>query len=84
LGSKRYHHLLDPKTGYPADKTICATVINDDSAVTDALATAVFILGSEKGIELLNSLSSEGIIMDSTGKIHITEGIKNKVEYIYR
>ncbi|MDX9714483.1 MAG: FAD:protein FMN transferase [Dissulfurispiraceae bacterium] len=84
VGSRRYHHIIDPRTGYPSEKTISATVINDDSTTADALATAVFILGPEKGIELLNSFSSEGVIMDIAGKIHTTDGIKDKIEYIYR
>ncbi|MCE5312875.1 MAG: FAD:protein FMN transferase, partial [Nitrospiraceae bacterium] len=84
IGSRRYHHLIDPATGYPSDRAICSTVITEDSSFADALATAVFILGPQKGIELLNKTASEGIIMDAQGKIHATEGIRDKIEYIWK
>lgn len=84
VGSRRYHHLIDPATGYPSDKAICATVITDDGAFADAMATAIFILGPRKGLELLNATASEGLIMDADGNIHATEGIKDKVEYIWK
>jgi thiamine biosynthesis lipoprotein len=51
---KRYHHILDPKTGYPADKCISVTVWGDDTMRCDALATGLFVLGPEKGMEVIN------------------------------
>jgi thiamine biosynthesis lipoprotein len=63
---KRYHHILDPKTGYPATTgSMSATVIAKNVMDADALSTAIFVLGSEKGIALLDSLDDvEGLIVD--------------------
>ena len=52
----RYHHILDPETGYPADKSASVTVWTNSAMEADILATAVFVLGPEKGIELVESL----------------------------
>jgi len=56
-GSTRYHHILDPANGMPALGVISATVVTETVMDADALATAVFVLGPKKGIELINSLS---------------------------
>jgi thiamine biosynthesis lipoprotein len=54
---KRYSHIIDPKTGYPVDNgVISATIIALDGASSDALSTSVFVLGKEKGQELVKSL----------------------------
>ncbi len=67
---KRYHHLLDPGTGYPASACQSVTVIAPDAVDADAYATAVFVLGPEKGLALLRSLPGvEGIVVDSDGKV---------------
>ena len=54
---KRYSHIIDPKTGYPVDNgVISATIIALDAVSSDALSTSVFVLGKEKGQELVNNL----------------------------
>ena len=69
-GEKRYHHLLDPRTGYPASACQSVTVIAPDAVDADAYATAVFVLGPKKGLALLRSLPGvEGIVVDSDGKV---------------
>jgi len=61
---KRYHHLLDPATGYPANGCISVTVIAESAMLADAWATGVFILGPEKGMALLASHSGvEGMMI---------------------
>lgn len=69
----RYHHILNPKTGYPARGLKSVTVIANDGATADAMATAVFVLGVEKGMKLLNSRKDlHGMIVDNSNQTHIS------------
>lgn len=73
---RRYHHIIDPRKGYPAEGVMSATVIGPDTMTTDALATAVFVLGPENGIDLAERLPGiEAVVVDSSGVVHSTSGI---------
>ncbi len=62
---KRYHHILDATTGYPAESDlISVTVVAESGILSDALSTACFLLGKEKGAELLNDYGAAGIFVD--------------------
>jgi thiamine biosynthesis lipoprotein len=77
---KRYHHILDPATGYPGDKCRSVTVIARDNYFADGLATGIFVMGPEKGIELAEGLKdTEVMIVDSRGKIQMSSGFKNYI-----
>lgn len=57
IGGKEYHHILDPKTGYPCETgLIGVSIVCPSSADADALSTACFALGAEKGMELIDSM----------------------------
>ena len=73
----RYHHILDPATGYPAHSGLRGTtVIASDCATADALATAAFVLGPEKGLALLEKWNGvEGLLITVDGTILTTSGI---------
>jgi len=81
LNGKKYHHLIDPKTGYPATACRSVSVIAKDGIFTDSFATGVFVLGPEKGLKVLEKMGFEGIIIDSRGKTHLTPGVRGKVEF---
>ncbi|MEW5816332.1 MAG: FAD:protein FMN transferase [Spirochaetota bacterium] len=74
----RYHHILDPKTGYPVQNGLTdVTIISRSSIEADALSTAVFVLGIERGFQLINSLKGvEGIMLTEDHKIYLSSGIK--------
>ncbi len=81
-----YHHILDAKTGYPCDTNLLqVTIISKDSATGDALSTACFALGLNKGMELIHSLTDVyAVFMTSDGKLHFSDGfletIPTKIE----
>jgi len=81
IDNKRYHHILDPKTGYPADKCRSVSIIAKDGFITDSFSTGIFILGAEKGIKLLEDMGIDGIIVDKDGKIHTTKNLRGKIEF---
>jgi len=73
-----YHHLLNPSTGYPENNgLISVTVVCDNGALSDALSTACFVLGREKGMALLKAYGANGIFIDNTNKVYVTENLKN-------
>ncbi len=84
--SVRYHHILDPKTGYPARGCVSVTIYSSDATLADALATAVFVLGPEKGMDLIHRLNGiEGVILyEKEGKLKnlISEGLAGKLKVI--
>lgn len=74
----RYHHILDPDTGYPAENGFVSTTIyGENSMDADALSTAAYIMGKEKAVELIETLQGyEGIFISSEGEMSKTSGIK--------
>jgi FAD:protein FMN transferase len=75
VDGQRYHHLLDPRTGYPAQGVQSVTVIAPTCADADGLSTAVFVLGPETGIALIETLlDTEAYLIDADGKIYMTSG----------
>lgn len=78
----RYHHLLNPRTGYPESLCRSVTVIAPEATLTDAFATGIFIMGPQKGIAALEKLGLDGIIVDKDGAILVTKGIKEQVHLL--
>ena len=71
-----YHHLLDPKTGWPVQNFLASvTIFSDSSMRGDALSTAAFVLGPEKGMDLIESLDdAEAVFIDCDRKVTMTSG----------
>ncbi|PRR82805.1 FAD:protein FMN transferase [Clostridium vincentii] len=76
---KRFHHIIDPKTGYPSiSKIISATIISDNSIDGDGLSTGVYIIGIDKAMRLIESISGvEAIFITQDKKTYVTSGINN-------
>ncbi|EGP5555025.1 FAD:protein FMN transferase [Enterococcus faecium] len=81
VDGKKYHHLFDPKTGYPFDNDIASvTIITDKSIDGDGLSTAVFSMGVKKGLEYVESElnnGTEAIFVTKDDKVYVTDPIKD-------
>ncbi len=80
----RYHHLLDPETGFPAPENISVTIIAETAFMADALVTAVFIMGPDAGIDFIDDHESiEGLIIFKNNEneisYKISQGFKGKI-----
>ena len=77
FNGKRYSHIIDPRTGYPASGIISVTVFAPKAELADALATSIFVMGIEVGLNRINQLPKiDCIIIDENGNIHKSEHIK--------
>lgn len=81
---KRYHHLLDPRTGEPAQNSLLSvTVLCPCSADADAATTALFLLGPEKAEPLLRKIRAEAIFIANDLSFTVTRGLLNRFQPIY-
>ena len=83
FNGKRYSHIINPQTGRPVSGTIATTIVAPTGTAVDALSTIVFVLGHEKGMELIKKIPNADAMIayeDKDGKIAIdmTEGFKDK------
>lgn len=77
---KRYHHIIDPRTGYPATASRSVTIWAKDALTADAIDDAVFILGPEKGLALVESIDDCGaVIVDAKNRVHISKRLRGLV-----
>jgi thiamine biosynthesis lipoprotein len=74
---KRYHHVINPRTGRPTEGILTVTVIGPDGTMTDGLDTAIFVLGAEEGLAMIEKYPEyEAIIVDSSGKVSYSSGLE--------
>ncbi|MFZ1519106.1 MAG: FAD:protein FMN transferase [Ignavibacteriaceae bacterium] len=77
VDGNRYHHILDPRTGYPSKGLQSVTILNKSNTIADALATGVFVMGKENGLKLIETLDdTEAMIIDDKGKIFYSSGFE--------
>lgn len=76
VDGKRYAHIINPKTGYPAEGIISVTIFAPQAELADALATSVFVMGKDVGLSLIDQLpNTECIIVDDNGNLFTSEHI---------
>lgn len=74
----RYHHIIKPASGRPAEGVHSATVIGPDAVTTDALSTSVFVMGVDAGLRLIGCLPDyESIVIDASGAIYYSTGLQD-------
>lgn len=78
ISGTRYHHILDIRTGSPAQSgLISVTIVGEDSMVCDALSTAVFLLGEEQGLALVKAYGVEAVLVNEDKQVTVTDGLKD-------
>ena len=78
---KRWHHIIDTKTGRPADKSLSVTIMTAEGIYADALSTAAFVLGPEKALKMLSRIAypAEAVIVGSDCKVYMTPKAKRQI-----
>lgn len=77
---KKYHHIIDPQTLYPAEKWKSVSIVCKDSGVGDVLSTALFLLDQEEGQKLLDKYNACAVWVDLGGEIHYSPGFKELIK----
>lgn len=77
IDGERYAHIIDPRTGYPSKGILSVTVFAPKAELADALATAIFVMGTTTGLHFINQLPNvECVIIDDHGKIFTSQKIQ--------
>ena len=77
---KLYHHILNPKTGYPYDNSlISVTIIYDQSVDGDALSTTCFALGLEDGLKFAEKKGVQAVFITEDYELHYTDGFQDEI-----
>jgi len=76
----RYHHIIDPRSGYPARGTLSVTVIHPDAGTADAAATALFVAGPKGWRQVARRMGLQQVMLiDSEMRVHITPAMRKRV-----
>ena len=80
IQGKRYHHILDTRSGYPVENDLLSvTVVSRDSLTADALSTGLFVFGLQKGLkEAENTPGLEALFVTKDKRIHVTAGLRDR------
>lgn len=77
----RYHHILDPKTGYPVQNgLVSVTIVSQSGTLSDALSTACFVLGEQKGMDLAEKYGCNAVFVNDKGEVTVSESLKDSLE----
>jgi thiamine biosynthesis lipoprotein len=84
LDDKRYHHILDPKTGTPARASRSVTVYAKTALLADALDDAIFIMGWKRGFQMIDKIPDVGaVVVDADGSVHVSPNMVDRVKVFY-
>jgi thiamine biosynthesis lipoprotein len=80
VDGQRYHHIIDPRSGYPARENRSVTVISKDAGLADVLSTAFFVLKGEEAVALAEKIGIDLFLVSAEGRILHTSGLANHIE----
>lgn len=84
-GNRKYGHIVDPRTGVPAEGILGTTIVAPDAITADILSTSTFVLGLDKAREIIKSEGVEGLLISDNGKggvkIYMSEGLRDSFEF---
>lgn len=84
---KKYHHIIDPATGYPAENGLTSvTIVSDDGTLADGLSTSLFIMGKEKAEKFWKKYSDkfDVILLTDDDQLYVSEGIADDFQSDYK
>jgi thiamine biosynthesis lipoprotein len=82
-GGRRYHHILDPDTGQPAQGSRSVTIVTTRAVMADALSTGVFVMGPDAGMALIETLPDvEGVIVSDANEVRVSSGLRGRLEML--
>lgn len=78
---KHFHHIIDPRTGYPSVGTQSVTVLHENAATADAAATALFIAGPKQWVKIAKAMEIKYVLLiDENGKLHISTAMQKRIK----
>jgi thiamine biosynthesis lipoprotein len=77
---KRYHHIIDPRTCWPAPKSRSATVMARTAVAAEFLSKAIFIEGGDAGVAMAEAAGAEAVIVDADNGVHVSKGLNGKIK----
>ena len=84
VGGKRYHHIIDPRTGYPATASRSVTIWAPNAFIADEIDDAVFILGPKRGLALVESLDGVGaVIVDARNRVWTSRRLEGLIHPVH-
>ncbi len=80
---RRYHHIIDPATGYPASGVRSVTIMAKDAFTAEGLSKIVFIWGPERGLKLIESLPDvDAVVVDAQNHVSVSKGLRGKLQIV--
>jgi len=75
---RRYHHIIDPRSGFPSEGVQSVSILDGDSVYCDGLATGFFVLGADEGLTRMDELGIAGLVVRSDGTIHLSRALESQ------